>query len=432
MWYSLKIALNKPIFMTRRGKFIFGLIIFVFVALVAFNIYRDKAIKDFFKNMPQKAATISTVKAKLKNWSPTLDAVGNLTAMHGVDVNAQSSGNVMDIHFKSGQYVNKGQPLVTIDDRVEQAQLKYNLAELDLKKLSFNRQEKLFKKGAAPGSNLDEARANLQQAEANVEKITAQIQQKHIVAPFAGKLGIRLINLGQYISTGQTAIVTLQSLDPLFLEFYLPEQKLKKIYVGQPIRFYMSEYPNLIFTGKITAINAKVNIKTHNVKVQATVPNCPTEALKNPLQSSLVKAKKEHNSARIIISCQTDINEKQQISNFSFIPGMFASIEVSQPVIPKQVVLPATAIAYSLYGDSVYIIKKRPGPTKESKPELYVQQLFVRTGDQQGNEIVVTHGVKPGDEVVSSGQLKLQNGTLVKINNKVKMPDVKDIDKLGQ
>lgn len=418
--------------MSRRGKITFGFIIFVFIAIIAFNIIRDWAIKRFFETYEPNAVTISTVKAKQQNWHPILNAVGNINAQHGVDVNSEASGNVMEIHFQSGQFINKGEPLITIDDRVEKAQLKFNLAELDLKKLSFDRQQKLFKKGAAPSSNLDEARANLQQAEANVEQIKAQIQQKHIVAPFSGKLGIRLINLGQYISPGQTAIVTLQSLDPLFLEFYLPEQELKKIHVGQSIHFRVSEYPNMVFAGKITAINAKVDIKTHNVKVQATIPNCPTEELAKPLKSSLIKAQKEPKSGRITIKCQTDLNQKKNITNYSFIPGMFASIEVSQPVKPKQIVLPATAISYSLYGDSVYLIKKRPSKKDKKKTELYVQQIFVRTGEQHGNQIVVTQGVNPGDEVVSSGQLKLQNGTRVEIDNKVKMPDVQNIDTLGQ
>ncbi len=418
--------------MTIRGKIIFSLIIFIFISLIAFNIIKEKMVKTYFENFQMPAVTISTAKAKQMDWHPTLDAVGNLTAQFGVDVNAEVSGKIAKIKFKSGQYVQKGQPLVTIDDRVEQAQLKFNLAELALKKISFDRQDKLFKKGATPGSNVDEARANLHQAEANVEKIKAQIQQKHIVAPFSGKLGIRLVDLGQYIIPGQTAIVTLQSLDPLFIEFYLPEQQLKKIHVDQAIFFHVADYPNLMFTGKVTAVNSKSDIKTHNVKVQATIPNCPAEALKNPLQSQLVKAEKAPNGNQIIVTCQTEQNEQHKVSDFSFIPGMFATIEVSQPLIPKQVVLPATSIAYSLYGDSVYIVKERPSKIKGGKSEKYVQQEFVRTGDKQGNLVIVSEGVKPGDEVVNSGQLKLQNGTTVKINNKVKMPVVEDIDKLGQ
>lgn len=418
--------------MTIRGKIVFTLIVLIFVALIAFNVIKDMMIKRFFEHYQPPAVTISTVKAKLLDWYPSLDAVGNLTAQYGVDVNSEASGNITEISFNSGQYILQGQPLVTIDDKVEHAQLKYNVAEFDLKKLSFNRQTQLFKKGAAPSSSVDEARANLQQAEANVEKIKAQIQQKHIVAPFSGKLGIRLINLGQYITPGQTAIVTLQSLDPLFLEFYLPEQQLKKIKVDQPILFNIIDYPNLLFSGKITAINAKSDIKTHNVKVQATVPNCPAEALKNPVQSTLLNTEKEKNGNRTVVTCSTEKNLEQKVSDFSFIPGMFASIEVSQPMLPKQVVLPATAIAYSLYGDSVYVVKERSAKKKGGKQEKYVQQIFVRIGDQQGNHVIITSGVKAGDEVVSSGQLKLQNGTLVNVNNNIKMPDVEDIDKLGQ
>lgn len=418
--------------MTIRGKIFFSVIVFAFIALIAFNIIKDMMIKKFFENFQLPAVTISTVKAKSMDWYPTLDAVGNITAQFGVDVNSEASGNITEISFDSGQYIFKGQPLITLDDQVEQAQLKYNLAELDLKTLSFNRQTQLFKKGAAPSSNVDEARANLKQAQANVEKVKAQIQQKHIAAPFSGKLGIRLINLGQYVTPGQTAIVTLQSLDPLYLEFYLPEQHLKKIKVNQSLVFNVTDYPNLLFSGKITAINAKADVKTHNVKVQATIPNCPAEAITNPIKSALVKTEKERNGSRTIVTCFTDKNLEQKVSNFSFIPGMFASIEITQPTLPKQVVLPATAIAYSLYGDSVYIVKERPSQVKGGKPEKYVKQTFVRIGDQQGNHVIITKGVQPGDEVVSSGQLKLQNGTLVNINNTIKMPDIKDIDSLGQ
>lgn len=263
----------------------------VFGGIIGFNLFKGFMIKRFFASYEPPPVSVSSVIAVRKNWQPHLSAVGNFVAMNGVDINAETSGKVVKIHFESGQYLEKENPLIDIDDQVDEATLKFNQAELALRQLNFKRQSDLFKRGATSSSVVDEATASLQQAQANVERTQAEIRKKHIVAPFSGQLGIRQVNLGQYITPGQTTIVTLQSLDPLYLEFYLPEHLLKRLHINQGIRFSVEGFPNLLFEGKITAINAKVDTNTHNILVQATLPNCPADVQSKLDHSNLVTVK---------------------------------------------------------------------------------------------------------------------------------------------
>ena len=343
-------------------------------------------------------------------------------------MNSQASGTVVALHFNSGQYVEANKPLIDIDDAVEQATLKSKQAELTLQEVNYKRQADLFKHNATPSSSVDESRAKLLQAQAEVEKTQALIRQKHITAPFSGQLGIREIDLGQYIMPGQTAIASLQSMDPLYLKFYLPEQLFKHLHINQAITFSIEQNPHMLFEGKLTAINSKIDISTHNIQVQATLPNCAASAIHDPLHSPLIKVKKQDNSSKLLVSCNSELNKQNKIEQFNFIPGMFATIEVEQPVIPHVVVLPTTSISYSLYGNSVYVIEK----DKENKDFLVVKRIFISTGDQQGNYTVVRKGIKAGQQVVSSGELKLQDGTRVVINNDVKLKDIENPDELGQ
>ncbi|MDI9818160.1 MULTISPECIES: efflux RND transporter periplasmic adaptor subunit [unclassified Legionella] len=420
--------------MKKRMTIMIIALVIVFGGIIAFNLFKSFMIKRFFASYEPPAVSVSSVTAIQKNWEPRIAAVGNFVAINGVDVNSEAAGNVVKIHFDSGQYIDENQSLIDIDDRVDQATLKFNKAELVLRDLNYKRQTDLFKRGATPSSSVDEAKASLEQAQANVEKTEAEIKQKHIVAPFSGRLGIRQVNLGQYVTPGQTAIVTLQSMDPLFLEFYLPEQLLKRLHINQRIQFNVEEFPNAIFEGKITAINAKVDPNTHNILVQATVPNCPAEAINEPQKSRLVQIKKQQDSSRATVACDSDLNRKNHVTQFAFIPGMFASISVEQPPIPDVVVLPSTAISYSLYGNSVFVIEKDKEGKKDQQGNdiLRVRRVFVSTGEQQGNFTVIKKGIETGQQVVSSGELKLQNDTRVVINNSVELKDVADPDQLGQ
>jgi membrane fusion protein, multidrug efflux system len=425
--------MTKPNTKKRMSLMILFLVI-VFGGIIGFNLFRSYKIKEYLKTLKLRAVKISTITANLEDWYPIINTVGLFKAINGVDVNAQTSGSVVDISFTSSQFVKKGEHLIKIDDSIDQAVLKDNKAQLALQQINYKRQVDLFKRGATPSSNVDEAKANLEQAQASVEKTQAQIQQKHITAPFSGKLGIRLINLGQYITPGTTSIVTLQSLDPLFLEFYLPEQEINKIYFNQPVRFTVDSYPNKIFEAKITAINAKIDSKTHNILLQATLANCPALALNNPSDdkaSKLISIEKTKWYNASIVSCDTTKNTNNGVSDFAFTPGMFANTHILLPTKKNVVVLPRTAISYSLYGNSVFLVIKQKNE-KTGKDDLVVKRQFVQTGEERGNFIVVNKGVKPGDIIASSGQLKLRNNTQVKINNSVELKAVSNPDSLGQ
>nr|HAT8712735.1 efflux RND transporter periplasmic adaptor subunit [Legionella jordanis] len=418
--------------MKKRMTIMIIALVVVFGGIIAFNLFKSFMIKRFFASYEPPAVSVSSVTAIKKNWEPRIAAVGNFVAMNGVDVGSEASGKVVNIHFESGQYLEKGQPLIDIDDSVDQATLKFNKADLTLRELNYKRQADLFKRGATSSSSVDEATANLAQAQANVEKTEAEIQHKHITAPFSGKVGIRQVSLGQYITPGQTSIVTLQSMDPLFLEFYLPEQMLQRLHLNQEIQFTVEEFPNATFKGKITALNAKVDPNTHNIWVQATVPNCPAPA-NNPKTLNFVSTQSQ-SVERKLIACDSNSNQKNHVTQFAFIPGMFASISIEQPAIPDVIVLPSTAISYSLYGNSVFVIEKDKNgkKDKDGKDILRARRVFVSTGDQEGNYTVVLSGIKEGQQVASSGELKLQNGTRVVINNSVELKDIADPDKLGQ
>lgn len=381
--------------MKKRMKIMIIALTVVFGGIILFNLIKGFMIKRYFAHMELPAVTVSSVIAQNQVWEPHIPSVGNFKATNGVDVSSQVAGKVVAIHFESGQFIKKDQPLIDINDDVEQASLKYNQAALTLHQMNYNRQVDLAKRGATSTSLVDEARAKLDQAQADVEKTQALIDQKHIKAPFSGQLGIRKVSLGQYITPGDTAIVTLQTMDPLFLEFYLPEQQATRISINQPIVFSVEQNPGQLFHGKITAINSKINSDTHTIQVQATVPN----------------AKKQ--------------NAQNHTEQFIFVPGMFASIEVKQPAQSDAIVLPISAISWSLYGNSVFVIEKHADI-------LQVKRVFISTGEQQGNQVVVKQGIKAGQMVVATGELKLQDGTRVTINNDIVLEPIKNTEALGQ
>ena len=285
----------------------------VFGGLIAFNLIKAIIIRHAIANYKPPAVSISSAVAQAVDWQPTLNTIGNFVAINGVDISSEASGIVNTIAFESGQYVTKNDPLIAINDSVDKALLKSDQSQLTLQALNYKRQTDLFKRGATPSSSVDEAKANLQQAEAKVEQTQAQINNKHIVAPFDGRLGIRQINLGQYISPGQTTIVSLQSLDPLYLEFYLPEQLYKRIQPDQTITFSVAQFPHTVFEGKITAINSKIDLSTHNVQIQAQLPNCPMEALIDPTKSPLIKTRTQTRGSNLVVTCDTELNKKNQI-----------------------------------------------------------------------------------------------------------------------
>ena len=363
--------------MRRRMLIMIIALIIVFGGIFGWNILRSYFMKKYFANFQPPPVTISAVTAKNSTWTPSISAVGTLAAINGVSVSTEQSGNITDINFESGQMVKQGDLLIQIDDSVDQAQLQSAQATLALAKLSYQRYQKLYTEQAVSEQNRDQIFTNMQTAQASVNQIQATIAQKHITAPFTGKIGIRKVNLGQYVSPG-TQLVSLQQMDPLFVNFSIPEQYLGSISLGQAIELEVAGYPKQSFVGKITAINSTVDTQTHNIQLQGTIPN----------------------------------------KDNKLYPGLFANIKVMQPTQENVISVPQTAITYSLFGNSVYVIYD-DGKDKDGKTIQRVKQVFVSTGAEYKDNIIITDGLKAGEQIVTSGQLKLDNATQVIVNNKV-------------
>lgn len=323
--------------------------------------------------------TISAIEANSMTWQSYLTAVGTLTAINGVDLSSDTSGIVKEIHFQSGQLVKQGDVIIVLDTSVQEADLKSNQAKLQLAKINYDRQKTLFNKKVSSQAVLDSRYAELLQAEAGVDYVKAQIKQKTITAPFDGRLGIRLVNLGQYVSPG-TAMVTLQSLNPLYVMFNLPEQNVCHLYLNQKIDVSVNFAAGKTIHGTVTAINSKVDQTTRNVLVQATIPN----------------------------------------ENLELYPGMYGLVTVWLSEQKNIIVVPQTSISSSLSGHYVFLIKEKINPSKKANT-LHVYRHYVKVGERRENEISILEGLKPGDQIATSGQLKLQNGTQVVINNSVEM-----------
>lgn len=328
---------------------------------------------------------VSAAVAKADTWEPTLHAVGSLAAVQGVTLSAEVAGKVVRINFESGQKVKKGDALVELSVSTEKAQLAAAEAAMALAESNFKRTNGLFEKKTLSQSELDAADAQLKQAQAQAAGLKAMIAKKTIRAPFDGDLGIRLINLGEVLKEGQ-AVVDLQALDPIYVNFTLPQQDVKSIKSQQPINLTVDAYPGETFKGKVNALDSRLDPTTRSLQVQATL---------------------ENKDGRLR-------------------PGMFGSVDVLLPAQKRDVVVvPQTAIIYNPYGNAVYIIEpakdKEGHEVKDEKgqPALSVRQQFVKLGDTRGDVVAIEDGVKPGERVVTAGQLKLRNGVEVTINNSI-------------
>ena len=346
-------------------------------ALAVFQLLVKPAmIKSFLAKAVPPPATISSEVARGENWVPKLGSVGSLTAFQGIDVTAQLSGVVSEISFESGQDVKTGAKLVILDSAVEQADLANNRAALRQTELDLSRQNDLSKRAYASEATQQAAQAKRDSAAAAVQRASALITQKTIVAPFDGRLGIRKVELGQYIAPG-TAMVTLQALDPIRVDFPVPEQELARLKVGQAVEVRVDAFPGQTFNGAIQSLDARVNLDTRSLLVRAQ--------LRNPDKKLL--------------------------------PGMFANVSVLQDAATARVTVPRTAITYSLFGDSVFVIKPEPNAPAGQVPGSIVDRRFVRVGEVREDRVALSEGVSVGDQVVTSGQLKLQNGARVKVDN---------------
>ncbi len=363
-----------------------------------------------FANMKQPAVTVSAAPAKTVVWRPAIQAIGSITAVNGVDVSSELGGKVVDIKFQSGDEVKQGQLLVQLDDSQEQALLRQYQAQEKLNKNNFERALSLRKKNLNSKQDLDNARTQYEMSQAQVAQEQAVIAKKAIRAPFTGVVGIRQVNLGQYVNAG-TAIVNLEQLDPLYVTFTLPQADVPKLHLKQDVELQVDGYPGKTFKGTLSAINPAVNSQSRMLQAQATVPN-PQHQLR---------------------------------------PGMFADIQVLGEQSKQVIAIPSTAITYSLYGDSVYVLEKQkdgspaaktaasPGTTAKaatagtaagaatnSHVVYSVKQIFVQVGQTRDGMVAVT-GIKPGTLVVTAGQIKLHPGSTAVINNSVDLSKVPEL-----
>jgi membrane fusion protein, multidrug efflux system len=363
------LAKRMILMLTLTGALIAGL------GFVKFQQFQEAAGQAAAFAPPPEAVT--TIVAEQESWPSSLTAIGTVAAVQGVTVSADLPGAVDRIAFESGRAVREGDVLVELDTHQEHAQLAAAEAERDLARLNFERMQGLVADGAIARADYDRAAAEQKQTEARVGEIRATIERKKIRAPFSGILGIRQVNLGQYLSAGDP-VAPLQSLNPIYVNFGVPQHEAAQIRVGRTVRVTVGDLPGREFTGRVTALDSVVNEETRNVQVQATLAN-PTGTLR---------------------------------------PGMFVQAEVVLGANRSVVALPASAISYAPYGDSVFVVTD----LKDQNGRTYrgVRQQFIKVGGSRGDQVAIVSGLGAGDEVVTSGVFKLRNGAAVLVNNAVR------------
>lgn len=364
----------------RRMLIMLGVVVIVVLALggyKAFSVY--KQIQQF--TAPKPPINVAVAVVEERPWQNRLPAIGTLKALQGVDLALEISGTVKALQFESGQKVEVGQPLVQLDSDVEKGLLGTAEADLGLAQLDFARGSKLVGDGSISRGDFDKLAATQKKAAASVAQLNASLAKKRILAPFSGTIGIRQVDVGDYLASG-TVIATLQDLTSLYADFFVPEQVLPKLALGQQVQVSVTAYPDVVFNASISAINPKVEDATRNLLVRATLPNPDGKLL----------------------------------------PGMFANLQVILGQDTQQLVVPESTITYTLYGNSVYVVvpKKgtdgQPETNDKGEPQLAVERRFVTTGERRGGLVIISKGLKAGEQVVTGGQLKLDNGTHVAIS----------------
>ena len=363
----------RPVRMVR-WFIVVGLLLAALVGgLVWFNHFRDQMIKQFFANNKPPPINVSVAEAKAEVVPNLLTTVGDLAAVHQVNVTSDVGGRVTDIMFTAGSHVTAGTPLLQIYDAPDQGDLANFKAQATVAELSLDRAKQLAARQFGPQATVDQAQATYDQALAGIAKTQAIIAQKQVRAPFDGELGVRMVEVGQFLNAG-TTIVSLTDLSVLYANFTVTEKDSAQLKVGQVVRVSVDAYPGRTFEGKITTIEPQIMTDTRNIRVQATIAN-PDHILK---------------------------------------PGMFATTTVVLPDKPPVITVPETAVDYTLYGDSVYLITEKTGD--DGKTSLSAVRTFVQTGNRVGGRAEILKGVKAGDRVVAVGQLKLQSGAAVAIS----------------
>ena len=364
--------------MTKRMIIMLIAVGVVFGGVFGFQIFKNTMIKKFMSSMPQPPQTVATVTAATEEWQPRIEAVGSLRAVNGSDLAFEVPGIVKELHFKSGDDVAAGDILLTLRADDDVAKLSALQATAALSEIVHQRDQEQFKIKAVSQATLDTDAANLKNAKAQVAEQEAVVNKKTLRAPFAGHLGVRAVDIGQYISAG-TTVVTLQALDPIYADFFLPQQALNQVRLEQAVTIKVDTYPNQDFAGTITAINPKVDQATRNVQVRATLNN-PDRRL---------------------------------------LPGMYASVSIAAGDKQRYVTLPQTAVTYNPYGETVYIVDDK-GNDPQGRPQLAARQVFVTAGSKRGDQVAIMSGVEEGQAIVTAGQMKLRNGTPVMIDNTIR------------
>jgi multidrug efflux system membrane fusion protein len=366
-----------------RGKLWFVIVAVLMALLVGglwgFNTFRDHMIAQFFANMHPQPILVSVAEVKSEVLPHLLTGIGDVVAVHQVDVTTDVSGRVVKIMFQPGAHVTTGEPLVQLFDDPDLGDLASYQAQARGAKLALDRAAALATREYGPQATVDQNQSIYDQALAGISKTQAIISQKLIRAPFEGELGVRHVEVGQFINAG-AQIVTLTDLSQVYVNFTVTEKDSAVLAVGQTIRVAVDAYPDRTFVGKITTIEPQISTDTRNVRVQATIDN-RDHALK---------------------------------------PGMFATTTVVLPPLPPVLTVPETAATYTLYGDSVFLIKEEKG--EDGKTKLIAERTFVKTGERINGRVVISGAVKPGDKVVAVGQLKLQGGAEVAISSEPPPP----------
>ncbi len=360
---------------------VFILAVGLCAGLIWFNFFRDKMITQFFANMQQPPQTVSAAKVEAKTWTPGISAIGTAKAANGVELAFETAGIVSEIKFKANQNVRQGEVLVQLDDTVERADIQDVQANVKTAESSFERAKTLSTRGYGTEANLDQASALLAAARSRLARLQATLEQKALKAPFSGVIGIPRIDVGQYLQPG-TVIASFQDLSSMKVDFTVPEQRAAEVKLGQEVRVGTAE-TNLPFKGRIIGKDPRVDPATRLVSIQAIVEDNKDGAI---------------------------------------LPGQFLHVEVVLPEQPNVMTVPQTAVITSLYGDYVYTIEQEE---RAGQQVQVVKQVFVKTGRRRGGALEILSGIKAGQQVVASGQNKLQAGATVKIDNTI---DVTKLD----
>jgi membrane fusion protein, multidrug efflux system len=363
--------------MIKRMVIMLVAVAIMFGGIFGFQVFKGIMIKKFITALSNPPQTISVAKAAYSDWQTKIEAIGSLRAVKGADLSLEVSGVVESISFNSGDDVDEGAPLLKLRTADDIARLHSLEAMAELSDITYERDQKQFKMQAVSQATLDADSANLKNAQAQVAQQQAIIDKKLLRAPFSGHLGIRAVDLGQYLGPG-TVIVTLQALDPIFADFFVPQQAVAQVHLGQTVDVKIDAFKDQVFSGEISAINPKVDTGSRNVQIRATLKN----------------------------------------HNHKLLPGMYATVDITTGSPQSFITLPQTAITYNPYGDTVYVVESK-GNGGDGKPQLTARQTFVTVGQTRGDQVAVLKGVEDGDRVVTAGQIKLHNGSVVLIDNSV-------------